>query len=108
MKNMVMAAVFLSTALTFNNAMSASDVRVPDIEGKEVLSGGAKIGDVDRVATTGGEVVVIIGLKDDTKEVAVPLSAVTVAADGTVSTSLTKEQLESYEDVDPLDYEEVN
>ena len=107
MKNILVSIMFLFSTLAFNSAMSANAV-VPDIEGKVVVdSTGAKVGDVDRVATTGTETVVVIGLSDSQKEVAIPLNSVTVAANGTVMTNLTKAQLETYEDIDPLDFTKV-
>ena len=111
MKKIFTVIMFLFSTLMFTNAMSEDKIgNAPDIEGDEVVdSSGAVVGEVDRVANSESmEAMVIIGLKDSQKEVAVPLSSVKVAADGKVSTNSTRAQLEAQEDIDPLDYTKVN
>lgn len=80
-----------------------------DLEGKDVVdASGETIGDIDRVVTDGNERKAIIGLSDSLREVAVPLSELSLAADGNVSVNLSRDELEAYEDVDPMDYEEAD
>jgi len=111
MKKLFTVIMFLFSTLLFTNAMSEGKPgNVSDIEGDEVIdSSGAVVGEVDRVANSKSmEAMVIIGLRDSQKEVAVPLSSVKVAADGKVSINSTRAQLEAQEDIDPLDYTVVN
>lgn len=80
-----------------------------DLEGKDVVdASGETIGGIDRVVTEGSERKAIIGLSDSLKEVAVPVNELSLAADGNVSVNLSRDELEAYEDVDPMDYEEAD
>lgn len=93
---------------TTSSAMAALN---PDaIEGKDVKdSAGQQLGDVDEVVkdATNGHMAVI-GLEDSTKEVAIPVTELSMSADGkTLSTTLTRAQLEALPDYDPMDKESV-
>ena len=106
MKKLYLLCAFILSTLSFT-AMSAGDAS--EMEGKDVVdNSGTKVGDVDRVAMNGTEKVVVIGLEDSMKEVAVPYSSVKVTTDGQVSTTMSKTQLEALEDIDPTDFTELN
>lgn len=105
MKNIFIFIAFILSTLSFN-AMSAGEL---DLEGKPVVdSAGMEVGDVDRVAMDGTDKVVIIGLQDSQKEVAVPVTSVKLTSDGKVATTLSKTQLESLADIDPTDFTSLN
>lgn len=107
MKKLFILAAFILSTLSLN-AMSEADVAA-DLEGKKVVdSSGTEVGDVDRVAMNGTEKVVVIGLRDNQKEVAVPYSSVKITTDGKVSTTMSATQLEALEDIDPTDFTELN
>jgi hypothetical protein len=91
-----------------HSAMESVD---PDaIEGKDVLdSAGHQLGDVDEVVSdaTNGQMAVI-GLENSTKEVAIPVTKLSMSADGEkLSTTLSRAQLEALPDYDPMDKEGV-
>ena len=106
MKNLLIFIAFILSTLSFN-AMSESAML--DLEGKVVVdSAGTEVGDVDRVAMDGAEKVVIIGLRDDQKEVAVPVTSVKLTSDGRLATTLSHTQLQALEDIDPTDFTSLN
>lgn len=79
---------------------------VDAIEGKDVVDRtGHQLGDVDEVVhSKTGEKMAVIGLEDSTKEVAIPLDRLEMAADGgSLITMLNRADLEALPDYDPLD-----
>jgi sporulation protein YlmC with PRC-barrel domain len=84
---------------------------VDKIEGKDVLdSSGKQLGDVDEVVVNkSNQTMAVIGLEDSDKEVAVPLSRLTLAADGkNLITQLSRAELLAMPDYDPMDMESVD
>jgi sporulation protein YlmC with PRC-barrel domain len=97
-----------SAPKTTSSAMATLD---PDaIEGKDVMdSSGQQLGDVDEVVedATNGHMAVI-GLENSNKEVAIPVTKLSLSADGKkLSTTMTRAQLEALPDYDPMDKESV-
>lgn len=80
-----------------------------DIENWKVTHGGSELGEIDRLAVdrSSGELLAVVGLKGvvgaNMKEVAVPLSSLELAGTETLSTSLTKNELQQARDIDPWD-----
>jgi hypothetical protein len=80
-----------------------------DIEDWKVTNAGTEVGDVDRIAVdrNTGELLAVVGLDGalglDMKEVGIPLSKLRKAGEETLSTDMTKEQLQTKRDIDPWD-----
>ena len=84
---------------------------VDEIEGKDIVdSTGAQLGDIDEVVVNNAsQKMAVIGLEDSDKEVAVPLSKLTLASDGkNFVTQLTKSELQALPDYDPMDMKSVD
>lgn len=88
-----------------------------ELEGRTIYFNGEEVGDVDsiRVEKATKERVAIIGIEDvmgaNAKEVAVPLNKLRLQASGDgLETNLSKNELQTLPDVDPLDdnYEDVD
>lgn len=81
----------------------------PDmIEGKNVMDGsGNELGDIDEVVVDKAKRrMVVIGLNDSMKEVALPISDLMMSADGeSFTTTRTRAELEAMPDYDPMDME---
>jgi hypothetical protein len=84
----------------------------PDkLEGMDILdSNGQQLGDADDVVVDKtNRRLVVIGLEDSTKEVVVTIDSLALSADGeTLSTTLTRGELEALPDYDPSDMESVD
>jgi hypothetical protein len=80
-----------------------------DIEDWKITNSGEELGEIDRIGVdrSTGELLAVVGLKGvvgvNMKEVAVPLKSLRKSGDETLSTNLTKEQLQSKRDIDPWD-----
>jgi hypothetical protein len=80
-----------------------------DIENWKVTSGGTELGEIDRLGVdrATGEILAVVALSGvvgaNMKEVAVPLKNLTKAADETLSTDLSKDELQKERDIDPWD-----
>jgi Ni/Co efflux regulator RcnB len=80
-----------------------------DIEDWEIKNGSEELGSIDRLGVdrNTGELLAVVGLEGvvgvNMKEVAVPLSKLTKAGDETLSTDLTKDELQAKRDIDPWD-----
>ena len=80
-----------------------------DIEDWKIMNGAEEIGEIDRLGVDAetGELLAIVGLEGvvgvNMKEVAVPLRKLHKAGDETLSTDLTKLQLQQERDIDPWD-----
>jgi ribosomal 30S subunit maturation factor RimM len=84
---------------------------IDDIEGKDIVdSSGTELGDVDEVVKNkSNQRLLVVGLKDTTKEVAVPMDKFTVSADGkNLTTRMTRAEMLTLPDYDPLDMESVD
>lgn len=81
------------------------------LEGMDIYaSSGELLGDVDAlVRNAGNQHMIVIGLEDDLKEVAVPLEKFSLSADGDrITTRLTRAELLAMPDYDPMDMESVD
>lgn len=80
-----------------------------DIEDWKITNSGEELGEIDRIGidATTGELLAVVGLKGvvgvNMKEVGVPLKKLRMAGEETLSTELTKEELQSKRDIDPWD-----
>jgi hypothetical protein len=80
-----------------------------DIENWKVTSGGTELGEIDRLGVdrATGEILAVVALSGvvgaNMKEVAVPLKSLTNAGDETLSTDLSKDELQKERDIDPWD-----
>jgi hypothetical protein len=80
-----------------------------DIEDWEIVNNGEELGSIDRLGVdrSTGEILAIVGLEGvvgaNMKEVAVPLKKLQKAGDESLSTNMTKEQLQTKRDIDPWD-----
>lgn len=80
-----------------------------EIENWKVTNGGEEIGEIDRIAVdrSTGELLAVVGLAGvvgvNMKEVGIPLSSLESAGDETLSTDMTKEELQTQRDIDPWD-----
>ncbi|HEY6130824.1 MAG TPA: PRC-barrel domain-containing protein [Halioglobus sp.] len=107
--------ITLADANTMGQANVAIDkslatLDVDEIEGKDILDAtGRQLGDVDEVVTSkNNQTMAVIGLEDSDKEVAVPLSSLSLSADGkNLTTRLSKTELMAMPDYDPMDMQSV-
>lgn len=80
-----------------------------DIEDWKITHAGEELGEIDRIGVdrSTGELLAVVGLEGvvgvNMKEVAIPLKKLQKAGDETLSTNLTKEELQSKRDIDPWD-----
>jgi hypothetical protein len=80
-----------------------------DIENWKVTNAGTELGEIDRIAVDRetGELLAVVGLEGvvglNMKEVAIPLSSLENAGEETLSTGLSKEELQRERDIDPWD-----
>lgn len=80
-----------------------------DIEDWKIVNNGEDLGSIDRLGVdrSTGEILAIVGLEGvvgaNMKEVAVPLNTLQKAGDESLSTAMTKEQLQTKRDIDPWD-----
>ncbi|HNP36417.1 MAG TPA: PRC-barrel domain-containing protein [Woeseiaceae bacterium] len=80
-----------------------------DIEDWEIVNNGQELGSIDRLGIdrATGEILAVVGLEGvvgvNMKEVAIPLKDLTKAGDESLSTMLSKEQLQKKRDIDPWD-----
>ncbi|MCL1483270.1 PRC-barrel domain-containing protein [Marinobacter sp. M3C] len=100
------------TATDQNSSMNTLNSMNPDeLEGVDIYnSDGEKIGDVDEIVKgKNGQRMAVIGLDGDTKEVAVPLSKLSMNSDGDkLMIEMTNKQLMALPDYDPMDMESVD
>jgi ribosomal 30S subunit maturation factor RimM len=92
------------------NLGGKSSYSVDEIEGKDILdAAGKQIGDVDDIVqNSSNQRMAVVGLEDSTKEVAIPLDKISLSADGkNLTTSMTRSELESLPDYDPMDMKSV-
>lgn len=88
-----------------------ANVDPSEIEGKNVLDkSGQQLGDIDEVVHgNNGEQLVVIGLEDSLREVAVPIEKLEWSADReNFVTMLDRTELEAMPDYDPMDLPEVD
>lgn len=109
-----------SDKMTKGMEYSTADLSAMDpdeLEGKTIYFNGEEVGDVDsiRVEKATKERVAIIGIEGvvgaNAKEVAVPLNRLRLQASGDgLETNLSKNELQTLPDVDPLDdnYEDID
>jgi PRC-barrel domain len=96
-----------SDAQQLTSAFGVSELN--DIEDWKVVNNGEELGEIDRLGVdrNTGELLAIVGLEGvvgvNMKEVAIPLKDLKKSADESLSTTLTKEQLQSKRDIDPWD-----
>lgn len=94
-------------ALKIASAFGVSELN--DIEDWKIFNSGQEIGEIDRIGidATTGELLAVVGLEGvlgvNMKEVGVPLSKLQLSGDETLSTELTKEELQQKRDIDPWD-----
>jgi sporulation protein YlmC with PRC-barrel domain len=80
-----------------------------DIENWKITNDGKELGEIDRIGVdhNSGELVAVVGLKGvvgvNMKEVAIPLQKLQKAGNETLSTNLTKDELQKKRDIDPWD-----
>lgn len=80
-----------------------------DIENWKITNGGEELGEIDRLGVdrSTGELLAVVGLEGvvgiNMKEVGIPLKSLTKAGDETLSTNLTKDELQMERDIDPWD-----
>jgi len=95
-----------------HSSMNTLNSMNPDeLEGVDIYnSDGEKIGDVDEIVKgKNGQRMAVIGLDGDTKEVAVPLSKLSMNSDGDkLMIEMTNKQLMALPDYDPMDMESVD
>lgn len=100
------------TATDQHSSMNTLNSVNPDeLEGVDIYnSDGEKIGDVDEIVKgKNGQRMAVIGLDGDTKEVAVPLSKLSMNSDGDkLMIEMTNKQLMALPDYDPMDMESVD
>jgi len=100
------------TATDQNSSMNTLNSMNPDeLEGVDIYnSDGEKIGDVDEIVKgKNGQRMAVIGLDGDTKEVAVPLSKLSMNSDGDkLMIEMTNKELMALPDYDPMDMESVD
>jgi sporulation protein YlmC with PRC-barrel domain len=103
------SAMSASTQPSKDRSLASMDV--DKIEGKDVLdSAGKQLGDVDEVVVNkASQTMAVIGLEDSTKEVAVPLTRLSLSADGkNLITQLSRAELLAMPDYDPNDMKSVD
>lgn len=102
----------ISAATTEKARQAASTFGVDelnDIENWKITNNGEEIGEIDRIGIdrNTGELLAVVGLEGvvgvNMKEVGVPLSRLKMAGEETLSTDLTKNELQSRRDIDPWD-----
>lgn len=95
-----------------HSSMNTLNSMNPDeLEGVDIYnSDGEKIGDVDEIVKgKNGQRMAVIGLDGDTKEVAVPLSKLSMNSDGDkLMIEMTNKELMALPDYDPMDMESVD
>jgi PRC-barrel domain len=102
-----MAKKGIEDAHTMATTFGVSELN--DIENWKVTNGGQEIGEIDRIGVdrATGELLAVVGLKGvvgvNMKEVGVPLKRLAKAGDETLSTDLTKDELQAQRDIDPWD-----
>jgi len=100
------------TATDQHSSMNTLNSMNPDeLEGVDIYnSDGEKIGDVDEIVKgKNGQRMAVIGLDGDTKEVAVPLSKLSMNSDGDkLMIEMTNKELMALPDYDPMDMESVD
>ncbi|MCL1480941.1 MAG: PRC-barrel domain-containing protein [Marinobacter sp.] len=100
------------TATDQNSSMNTlNSMNADELEGVDIYnSDGEKIGDVDEIVKgKNGQRMAVIGLDGDTKEVAVPLSKLSMNSDGDkLMIEMTNKQLMALPDYDPMDMESVD
>lgn len=80
-----------------------------DIEDWKITHSGQEIGEIDRLGmdASTGELLAVVGLDGvlglNMKEVGIPLKKLQKSGDETLSTELTKEELQQQRDIDPWD-----
>lgn len=101
-------------AIADDNDYSSTKVMAVDpaaYEGKDIMdSAGNQLGDIDEVVKDkSNRQMVVIDLEDSTKEVVIPIDRVSMSADGnTLTTTMTRKELEALPDYDPMDMESVD
>jgi sporulation protein YlmC with PRC-barrel domain len=95
-----------------HSSMNTINSMNPDeLEGMDIYnSDGEEIGDVDEIVKDkNGQRMAVIGLDGDTKEVAVPLSKLSMNGDGDkLMIKMTNKELMALPDYDPMDMESVD
>ena len=103
----VIASLLLAGAsVVWAQGSSMAALNPDELEGKDLYdSAGTQIGDIDEVVIDRTDQhLAVVGLKGSMKEVTIPVSKLSMSADGkTLKTSLTKDQLEALPDYDPMD-----
>jgi hypothetical protein len=80
-----------------------------DIENWKITNSGQELGEIDRIGidASTGEILAVVGLEGVTgvnmKEVGIPLSKLRKSGDESLSTELTKDELQRKRDIDPWD-----
>ena len=110
-KNIFAGLALAGGSIALAASPSLSDLHEDDIEGKTILdSTGSLLGDADElVQNKAKEKLVVIGLEDSDKEVAVPIGKFSMSSDGeNLTTTMTKGELLALPDYDPMDMESAD
>jgi hypothetical protein len=86
-------------------------VDIDELEGKDVFDPyGGQLGDVDEIVVDkSNHRMAVIGLEDSAREVVVPIDELALSADGdSLTTKLTRAELETLPDYDPSDLDSVD
>lgn len=103
------AAAAAGTANAQQAAATLGVSELNDLENWKITHEGQEIGEIDRIGVDRqtGELLAVVGLEGvvgiNMKEVGIPLTRLEAAGDETLSTDLTKDELQQKRDIDPWD-----
>jgi sporulation protein YlmC with PRC-barrel domain len=113
MKNyaaMIAGIVLAGASVVWAQGSSMAALNPDVLEGKDVFdSAGEQLGDIDEVVKDKSDQhMAVIGLEGSAREVAIPVSKLSMTADGKqLKTTMTRAQLEALPDYDPMDMKSV-
>ena len=101
------AAIGAEDTQQIATTLGVSDLN--DLENWKITNNGEELGEIDRIGVdrATGEILAVVGLEGvvgiNMKEVGIPLQRLQAAGDETLSTDLTKDELQQKRDIDPWD-----
>jgi glyceraldehyde-3-phosphate dehydrogenase/erythrose-4-phosphate dehydrogenase len=110
-RNILACLALTGASIAIAAGSSITDLHEEDVEGKTILdSTGSVLGDADElVQNKSAQKLVVIGLEDSDKEVAVPLEKFSMSSDGeNLTIDMSKAELLALPDYDPMDMESAD